>query len=247
VRAKALQFLLVAMLLMTSAASGAENTKPAPAKNEDPQLKKQLEDIDARSARVKGFTADFRQEKFTSLLKKPLISTGIVRVSGSVIRWDTREPRPTVLYSDGAEIRMFYPEQKLLEIYKIDQRLGDLASSPLPRLAKLREHFAFERYDGKDFHPPKDREVLPLKLVPTEDALKQHVAEVHVLLDVQSAHILELEVVDADGAEGDRTHVTFSSFKLDTGLKADDLKLSVPAGTTVSRPLDVKGDEGPSK
>jgi outer membrane lipoprotein-sorting protein len=235
------------MMWFASAALGADDTKSAPPKPEDLQLETQLKDIDARAAKVKDFTADFRQEKFTSLLKRPLISTGVVRVSGPVIRWDTKEPRPAVLYSDGSEIRMFYPGQKLLEVYKIDQRLGDLASSPLPRLAKLREHFAFARYDGKGFHPPKDREVLPLKLTPKDDALKQHVAEVHVLLDVQSAHILELEVLDADGAEGDRTHVTFSSFKLDTGLKPEELKLSVPAGTTVSHPLDVKSEDGPPK
>jgi hypothetical protein len=131
---------------------------------------------------------------------------------------------------------MYYPSQKLLEIYAIDRRLGDLASSPLPRLKALREHFTLERSDGARFHaPPKDRQVLPLKLVPREEALRQHVDEVDVLLDVTAAHILELEIVDADG---DRTHVTFSGFKLDAGVTPDDLKLRVPAGTTVSRPLE---------
>jgi outer membrane lipoprotein-sorting protein len=60
---------------------------------------------------------------------------------------------------------------------------------------------------------------------------------VDVLLDVTAAHILELEIVDADG---DRTHMTFSGVRLDTGVTPDDLKLSVPAGTTVSRPLEGK-------
>jgi outer membrane lipoprotein-sorting protein len=203
----------------------------------DPTFDKQLEEINARGAKIKDFTSDFRQEKFTALLKKPLVSSGMVRVSGPVIRWDTKEPEAQVLYSDGREVRMYYPAQKLLEIYTIDQRLGDLASSPLPRLQTLREHFTIERSDGKRFHPPKDRQVIPLKLVPREEALRQHVDEVDVLLDVTAAHILELEIVDADG---DRTHMTFGSVRLDTGVKPDDLKLTVPEGTTVSRPLDGK-------
>jgi outer membrane lipoprotein-sorting protein len=63
---------------------------------------------------------------------------------------------------------------------------------------------------------------------------------VDVLLDVTAAHILELEIVDADG---DRTHVTFSGFKIDTGVTPDDLKLGVPADTTVSRPLDGRREQ----
>jgi outer membrane lipoprotein-sorting protein len=231
--------LLVVVACLTFFAAGrvVAAEKPEPAEPEDPALGRQLEAIDARGVKIKDFTSDFRQEKFTALLKKPLVSSGIVRVSGPVIRWDTREPEAQVLYSDGKEVRMYYPSQKLLEIYAIDQRLGDLASSPLPRLKTLREHFTLQRSDGKRFHPPKDRQVLPLRLVPREAALRQHIDEVDVLLDVTAAHILELEIVDADG---DRTHVTFGGFKIDAGVTPDDLKLTVPADTTVSRPLEGK-------
>jgi outer membrane lipoprotein-sorting protein len=208
----------------------------AAAADVDAALDKHLADIDARAAKIKDFTAGFRQEKFTALLKKPLVSDGVVRVAGAVIRWDTRRPEPAVLYSDAREVRMYYPSQKLLEIYPIDKRLGDLAASPLPKLGTLREHFTLERAaDVKSFKPPEGRRTLALRLVPREEALREHVESVHVLLDVAAAHILELEVVDADG---DRTHVTFSGFRLDTGIKPADLALDVPADTTVSRPLD---------
>jgi outer membrane lipoprotein-sorting protein len=234
------RLLTACLLLVLAGRAFAE-----PAKPEDPALAKQLEEIDARGGKIKDFTSDFRQEKFTALLKKPLVSAGMVRVSGPVIRWDTKEPEAQVLYGDGKEVQMYYPSQKLLEVYAIDQRLGDLASSPLPRLKALREHFTMERSDGKRFHtPPKDRQVLPLRLVPREEALRQHVEEVHVLLDVTAAHILELEIVDADG---DRTHVTFSGFQLDTGVTPDDLELTVPAGTTVSRPLEGKREPSAGK
>lgn len=204
---------------------------------ESVDFKRQLDDIDARAARIKDFTADFHQQKFTALLKKPLESSGVVRVAGSVVRWDTQKPEPAVLYSDGRELRMYYPPQKLLEIYAIDQRLGELASSPLPRLATLREHFRLDRGDLKSFTPPKDRQSLPVTLIPSDEALREHIDRVSVLLDVQAAHIIELEIVDADG---DRTHITFSHVRTDTGLKPADLDLKVPADTTVSRPLDTK-------
>jgi outer membrane lipoprotein-sorting protein len=235
------RLLAIACLTLFLAGPVVGQEKPDPAKPEDPALARQLEEIDARGGKIKDFTSDFRQEKFTALLKKPLVSAGMVRVSGPVIRWDTKEPEAQVLYGDGKEVRMYYPSQKLLEVYAIDQRLGDLASSPLPRLKTLREHFTMERSDGKRFHaPPKDRQTLPLRLVPREEALRQHVEEVDVLLDVTAAHILELEIVDTDG---DRTHVTFSKFQIDTGVMPDDLKLTVPADTTVSRPLEGKREQ----
>ena len=224
-RALSLVILLTLLPLTTAAA-------------EDEALKKQLDDIDARAARIKDFTADFRQDKFTALLKKPLVSSGRIRVAGPMIRWDTEKPEPAVLLSDGKDVRMYYPSQKLLEVYPIDKRLGDLAASPLPKLATLREHFTLQRADAKAFpKPPKGRDVLPLRLVPGEEALREHVDHVNVLLDTRAAHILELEIIDADG---DRTHVTFSAVRLDTGLKPADLELKIPEGTTVSRPLDVK-------
>jgi outer membrane lipoprotein-sorting protein len=222
--------------LCTTVTAAASQDKPT-ADREDPTLAKQLEAIDARAAKIKDFTSDFRQEKFTALLKKPLVSTGRVRVSGTIIRWDTQKPEPAVLFSDGREVRMYYPGQKLLEIYTIDQRLGELAASPLPRLSTLREHFTIQAGDGKAFKASKGRRTLALQLVPRDESLKEHVERVDVLLDTEAAHILELEITDADG---DRAHVTFSNVRLDTGVKPGDLALSVPADTTVSRPLDVK-------
>src|SRR4051812_42708886 len=194
------QVTVLVLIVVGLAIASAVSATSTDTKADDPALRRQLEEIDARAAKIKDFTADFRQEKFTALLKKPLVSTGLVRVTGPVIRWDTKDPDPAVLFSDGREVRMFYPSQKLLEIYTIDQRLGDLAASPLPHLATLREHFTLDREaNAKAFHPPKGREVLPLRLVPREEALRQYVDHVNVLLDVEAAHILELEIVDADG------------------------------------------------
>src|SRR5688572_14422969 len=96
--------LMLVLALGAHALCAPESTKPTTRPAEDPALTKQLESIDARAAKVKDFTADFVQEKFTTLLKKPLVSSGQVRVSGPVIRWDTRKPEAAVLYSDGNEV-----------------------------------------------------------------------------------------------------------------------------------------------
>jgi outer membrane lipoprotein-sorting protein len=167
-------------------------------------------------------------------------------MKGSVVRWDTETPEPTVLHSNGREIRMFYPRQRVVEIYQIDKRITDLAASPLPRLAALREHFRIEPASpnavaGVDAsNQPGGGERVAIRLIPTDEFLKEHVDQVLVVLDAAAACVASVEVDDADG---DRTIIRFSDVKLNAGLKDADVALAVPPGTKESRPLEgVQGD-----
>jgi outer membrane lipoprotein-sorting protein len=179
-------------------------------------------------------------------------------MKGPVVRWDTETPEPGVLHSDGREIQMYYPKQATLEVYPIDRRLGDLAASPLPRLAVLRQHFriepappdttseisrdaatASEIRRSPSETPPSPGETRPspieIRLTPTDTALAEHVEEVRVTLDVAAARVTRVDMLDTDG---DRTVIHFTDIKTDTGINEADLALTVPAGTKVSRPLD---------
>jgi outer membrane lipoprotein carrier protein len=232
--------LIIAAVLAISAlarlAPGrADGPKPAPP---DPSLAAQLDDIDRRAGQARDLSGRFTQEKHTALLKKPLVSSGRIRMKGAVVRWDTESPEPTVLYSDGREIRMYYPRQATVEVYPIDRRLGDLAASPLPRLDILRRHFRIERAPDA----PRDGKTVELKLTPTDESLAQHVDEVRVTLDVPSACVTRVEMLDADG---DRTVIRFTDVRTNTGVKDGELELTVPAGTKVSRPLE--GKQGGAK
>ena len=208
---------------------------------EDPKLAAALDDIDRRAAAVGDLAGRFRQEKHTALLKKPLVSAGRIRMKGNVVRWDTESPEPSVLHSDGREIRMHYPKQSVVEVYPIDRRLSDLAASPLPRLAALRQHFTIERAPkpaggarGGDT-PRHSAEQLEILLIPSDPFLAEHVDEVRVTLDVRSAFVTRVQMLDADG---DRTVITFSDLQPDTGLQDADLELRPPPGTKISRPLE---------
>ena len=228
----------------------AQNDPPPAGVNDsvDSTFRAKLDDIDRRAGHTRDLTARFEQQKFTALLKKPLVSAGRVRMKGSVVRWDTESPEPVVLHSDGREISMFYPRQRVVEVYPIDRRITDLAASPLPRLAVLREHFRIERADpthtaGPDVENNAGRgERIPLRLTPTDEFLREHVEQVLVVLDADQACVVSVRVDDADG---DRTLMRFSDIQLDAGLKDSDVALSIPSGTKVSRPLEgVAGNSG---
>ena len=231
--------LSLAVLWFAEPVSAAPDTNPAL----DPAFEARLKEIDAKAGAVRDFTARFEQKKYTALLRKPLISSGVVKVLGGTVRWDTERPDPAVLHADSKEVRLYYPKQKLVEVYPIDKRMSDLAASPLPRLAALKESFSFEplspadmRADAGELADGPDR--LAVRLKPTGGFLKQHVGEVRVLLDVRTGLMLSVVTVDV---EGDRTVIRFSDARPNTGLKPADVALDLPADVKVSRPLDAAG------
>lgn len=231
------------MLLITLCVAAGPTTAPGDAK-----LWAKLAEIDQRAGQIKSLTASFDQQKFTALLRKPLESSGRIRIEGAVIRWDTAQPEPSVLFIDGREVKVYYPNQKTLEIYPLDKRLADLAASPLPRLDVLKERFNIEQIPVADLDKSAAADdFLALRLTPNDESLAEHVKQVRVLLDIHKACIMKAEVTDGDG---DRTVLSFKDVQVNADV--GDLSLVVPPGTAVSHPLEGLGgqpsqSQGPSK
>lgn len=211
----------------------------------DLALWKEMTQIDAKVAKLHDITADFRQEKFTPLLKRPMVSSGRVMGRGSATLWITEKPEPTRMRCDTSEIRIYYPKQSLEEVYPLEGQLGTLASSPLPRIQTLVKFFSFEKIAVKSLdESADDGKFLALRMTPTDPALKDHVKEVKVLLDRRTGFIVRAENTDADD---ERTVMHFTHIKIDTGTTDDDLKLNVPAETTISHPLQGLSGQGSSR
>jgi outer membrane lipoprotein-sorting protein len=215
---------------------------PAVAPVRDEALSRELEELDARGAKVEDLTAEFEQEKFTAILKKPLVSSGRVLVKGGRTRWDTTRPRKSVLVIDEQELKLYDPEAGTLEIYPVAGGLSRMTASPVPRLSAVREQFTIERMDPAELD---DRatvtSALALRLTPTDPEVKEHVTGVRVLIDRETGCASVVEVTDADG---DRTVIRFKKLQLNTGLEEDKLELQVPPGTTISRPLNAGASDG---
>ena len=120
-------------------------------------------------------------------------------------------------------------------MYRIDEKLGQLAASPLPRLDTLLEQFSIDALAPTRETPPATTgpALLALRLTPLSAVLREHVGQVRVWLDPAAACVVRAEIDDAEGQ--DRTVILFSHVRADTGV--GDLKLDVPRGTKVVRPL----------
>jgi outer membrane lipoprotein-sorting protein len=199
--------------------------------------------VDKLASKITDLSADFEQQKFTPLLRKPLVSAGTIRVKGDAMVWDTKSPEPTRMRVDQQEIRLYYPRQKTVEVYPIDQKLGSLAASPLPKLDVLTRHFSFQRIPITDLGDDVRGEgLLAIRMTPTDPALKEHLEHVAVLLDAPHGFILRAEMTDADG---DRTRIVFSNVRPNAGLTDADVRLDVPESAKVTRPLDGLGSSSP--
>lgn len=203
---------------------------------DDDALTEMLEQLDGRIEKIDDLTARFEQRKYTVLLREPIVSTGTVRVAGKRLRWDTRTPAASSMFMDESVLKIHYPDHNTLEVYALDDRLGQLAASPLPRLSTLREHFDIARDDPRD---DIDRPHVSLHLTPRSKELAEHVQQVRVALDEQHGYLLRMEMTDIDD---ERTVIDFDRHRVNTGIDSDALELEVPAGTRTVRPLeDVRG------
>lgn len=219
--------------------------------NEDP-WPDALVALDQRAGRIEDLSAEFTERKYTSLLKKPLVSRGRVWIKGVRSRWVTLEPHQSTMAMDGRQIQIYYPQRSTVEVYDIDARVQSLAVSPLPRLDVLQQHFEIKSLDpahlaaaSGEGHTAWDGDGtapwLALRLTPKSDTLLAYVERVDVVIDRETACVLRAEMTDPDG---DRTLISFSDFKVNSGLALEDVTLVVPPGTKVVRPLDASSDRG---
>jgi outer membrane lipoprotein-sorting protein len=204
----------------------------------DTMLWERMKSIDHAAAQIADLTADFVQQKSTALLKNPMISTGTVWARGSKMLWSSRTPEPTVMQLDEKQLTLFYPDQKTAEIYPLNSQLAQLAASPVPRLADLLEHFNFAVASSKDLGAEPNPSQAAFLLTPTDEDIREHVANVTVLIDAKAGFILTFKMVDTDG---DITVLRFSNLKTNTKFDDARLRLELPADVKIVHPLENLG------
>lgn len=205
------------------------------------KLNEILEDVDRRGAAVTSLRANFRQEKRTAMLNKPLVSSGKLAIKGDHTRWDTLEPHRSTMTIDPQSLRIHYPEQSVVEIYDLGDDYRQFSGSPIPRLDKLRQAFEIAHLPVALNSPPAnggktepDYTYIRLGLTPKTDQLKQHLTRLSVVIDTRLPCAVQMTVEDIDG---DITDIKFSEIKINAEVADKDVALNVPSGTREVRPL----------
>ena len=202
---------------------------PMRGQSDDDPLEDLLEKLDERAAQIEDLTARFIQEKHSILLRDPLVSKGRVWVLNDIVKWETKEPRYSLLLVGSRTARLYDPELNLLEVYPLSSGLAAIIGTPLPRFRRLKESFSIERAE-----PGEDSERIVLTLTPLNEELSEHIESITVWINPKIPAATALEMVDPDG---ERTRITFSKIEVDQGLSEKDLRLKLPDDVLIEYPM----------
>jgi outer membrane lipoprotein-sorting protein len=192
-----------------------------------------LEGWEARVKALRSFTCRFRQEKKLSFLRRPLVSTGTIAYRDRRLLWRTETPSPGFLSVDAAEVRIYTPEFKTLEVVPLGAGAGGAAlQGAFPGFtgdfAQLREQYAAELLPAAA--GSRDR---TLRFTPRGEELKREIASVDVTLD----EALSVEAWRIVRANGDELSLSILDFVPNAEVKDSDLAFEVPADAKVVKPL----------
>lgn len=219
-------------------ASQPATTQPATTASAEDDFARTLDDLTQKAAAIKDLSAQFTQTKTTAVLRKPLVSQGQINVRGSQTRWITLSPRPSAMSTSTGEIHLYYPQQKVLEIYPLDRKLSELVASPLPPIAILRRYFDIAPATAELTGLSTTQEIekpIHLRLTPRDEQIAEYVQRIDVLIDSTTGLALAMAMTNATD---ERTVVEFTQVTINPGLKDEDLQIQIPAGTRTVRPLE---------
>ena len=199
----------------------------------DTDLSEALSDLDSKSSTIKTLHASFRQIKHSDILRRPLVSSGSVRMSRDRVRWDTRTPAASVLVASKDDVRIFYPDLSVLEIYALGDQMSQLAGSPVFRLARIQRFFTIEsdlRTSARGF--------MQLQLTPRTEELKKHLKSIRLGVHVETGLVREVVMFNADD---EKTEMFFDDVRTNAPIAAGELEIVAPEGVRVVHPL---GEDG---
>jgi len=178
-----------------------------------------LEGFDARSRKVRDFTASFTQTYRSGALGRAIVEEGTVRVKRpSRMLFEYVKPDKKLFVADGESYYFYVPRDKQVMVQT--QRGDRRATARILAEGRLLDHF---RPVGEE------KDALGRKLILSPIEKDPNVARIAVVLDPQF-HLVALEIQDA---EGSTSRMVFSGFRENVGLKDSEFRFEVPKGVEV--------------
>jgi len=243
--------LLASLLAISPGHATAQETELAPGATEvaaDPGLLQRLEEIDARLGELESMRARFRQTRTIPMLRRPMESSGTLLWLRGAIRWDTAEPAPSTMLVREHEIRLYYPDAEILELYDTgganagEGLPAQARTGASPRLAQLLERFEIEEVSPARFENPPEGELLALELTPLDDELGERLERVLVLIETGVPMARRVRIESADG---EVTEIELFRLRLEPPVTEEEMEIEVPEGTLISRPMSGELGETP--
>ncbi len=186
--------------------------------------------LDALKQRSPSLKADFSESRQSSLLKKPVVSTGTIAFEvPNKFRREIKGSNPSLTVSNGQRLWLYYPNFKEAELYTLGRRaMFDDAMAALTaglNFSKMEEFYQLEaRHDGKGAYR--------MTLRPKKSNLRRIVKELTIDLDSKlDVRRTQFQMPNGDAIETDYRHVRREK------LETSTFEFTPPEGVNISYPL----------
>jgi outer membrane lipoprotein-sorting protein len=182
---------------------------------------------------VKSLHVEFTQTKELKILRRPLVSKGVVDLKGKklLMTVDSADgARETELQVDAekGEVRLHYPQLKRLEVFETSK--GGAPETPFPFFSGDVERLPETHTVALEHEKDKDEELSVLVLAPRDPASRA--GETRMVFRKG-----ELVRVRQTTRDGEKLSIEIAKFEVNADVPDARLELHVPEGTEVVRPL----------
>ena len=215
--------LALPLLLITSLFANAGEMNSA----DSAALLKRLQDLRDKEPAAQ---ADFREEKATHLLTKPLVTEGTVSFEApGKFRREVKGSNASLTVSDGKTMWVYYSNFKEAEHYSLGQR-----SFFDDALAALTAGLNFEHIEEfYNFHAFKEPTGYQFQLTPKKPNLKRILDHLNVWMDED----YKVQKTELYQQKGDHIVTNFTNVHHLTSLPAGTFEFTPPADAHISYPL----------
>lgn len=200
------------------------------------ETKRFLADWAARLKDVKSLRVEFTQTKELRILRRPLVSKGVVLLKGQklLMTVDSQDgTRDTELAVDAArgEARIHYPRQRRLEVFEIGK--GGSPDTPFPFFGGDVERLPETHRVRLEREKEGDQERTVLVLAPRDPASKAGETRLG-FVEGRVARVRQTTPA------GEKLTLEITRFEVGAEIADASVELAVPEGTEVVRPLATK-------
>jgi outer membrane lipoprotein-sorting protein len=189
--------------------------------------------IDEQQQKIQTVAASFSQRKETSLSRKPLLSSGLVKFKRpDRIHWNYLKPEPMEVALDRESIWVYTPGHSQAEQYswargkRLAQYLDPMTAVFQKTFGQLEEAYAIA-YEGLETDHTHH-----FRLLPKEEKVQKFLSRIELWIDKASGAILRLKMVESNG---DQLNIDFKDLQINPSLTDDDLRVRIPPSVRVLR------------
>ncbi len=189
----------------------------------------ELKDLLARIRENRITQADFQEQRFLRLMKKPIVSSGGVWFQPpNKFRREVKGNSPSLTVSNGQQLWIYYPNFKSAEHYSIGSR------SPLDSIiAAINSALNLENVENAfDITGTKIDNGYELDLTPRTPSMKRILQKLHLRIDDK----LRAERTEMLQLNGDRIVTNYSN-QTRAPISPSRFEFTPPPGTGITTPL----------